>query len=238
MYEFEGKHVLVVGGSSGVGFETARQFINYGAHVTIASRNKKKLEDANLELNNKAKISILDFTNDSSLSSFFEKAQKWDHVVITAAVTPMGSIKELTLDNAKAAMESKFWGAYRIAREVKINAGGSLTLVSGYLASRPKKNTVLQGAINAAIDGLARGLALEMAPVRVNSVSPGLVMTPLWDNIESNKRNEMYSSAKDRLPVARVGKPSDVAKAVLFLADNEYTTGSSLLIDGGGTIAN
>jgi NAD(P)-dependent dehydrogenase (short-subunit alcohol dehydrogenase family) len=97
--------------------------------------------------------------------------------------------------------------------------------------------SVLQGAINAALEALARGLALELAPVRVNTVSPGLIETPLWSKMEASARNTMFESAAGRLPVRRVGQPEDIAQAIVYLASNGYATGSTVLVDGGGAIA-
>ena len=162
---------------------------------------------------------------------------QFDHVVISAAKTATGPLRALPLADAQAAMDSKFWGAYRIARSIDIAPGGSLTFVSGYLSVRPSASSVLQGAINAALEALARGLALELAPVRVNTVSPGLIATPLWDKLAPDVRDAMYAGAAQRLPARRVGQPEDVANAIVYLATTPYATGSTVLIDGGGAIA-
>ena len=155
---------------------------------------------------------------------------------MSAAQTPTGPVRGLALADAYAAMDSKFWGAYRVARAVRIRQGGSLTFVSGFLSVRPSKTSVLQGAINAALESLARGLALELSPVRVNTVSPGLIATPLWSKLDAQARDRMYEGAA-RLPAGRVGQPEDVANAVLYLASTPYATGSTVLVDGGGAIA-
>ena len=134
-------------------------------------------------------------------------------------------------------MDSKFWGAYRIARAARIRDGGSLTLVSGVLGRRPSAASVLQGAINAALEGLARGLALELAPVRVNVVSPGLIDTPLHDRLPADKRQAMFEQVAARLPAKRIGDARDVANAILYLASTPFATGSTVVVDGGGAIA-
>ncbi|WP_437015384.1 SDR family oxidoreductase [Streptomyces sp. enrichment culture] len=128
-------------------------------------------------------------------------------------------------------------GAYRIARSVPVRSSGSLILVAGYLSRRPGRASALQSAVNAALEALVRGLALEYAPLRVNAVSPGLLRTPLWDGPDAAAREDMYEAAVRRLPVGRVGEADDIAQAVLFLAANAYTTGSTLYVDGGGMIA-
>jgi NAD(P)-dependent dehydrogenase (short-subunit alcohol dehydrogenase family) len=134
-------------------------------------------------------------------------------------------------------MNSKFWGAYRVARAARIRGGGSLTLLSGALGRKPSASAVLQGAINAAIEGLARGLALELSPVRVNVVSPGLIDTPIHDRLPADQRRAMFEGAAARLPARRVGEARDVANAVLYLAVTQFATGSTVFVDGGALIA-
>ena len=229
--------VLVVGGSSGIGLATAVAAAEAGAAVTIASRSQTKLESAVSTLGKTARAVALDTGHVASVERFFADEAPWDHIVVSAAQTPTGPVRSLGLADAKIAMESKFWGAYRIARAAKIREGGSLTFVSGFLSVRPSANSVLQGAINAALEALARGLALELAPVRVNAVSPGLVATPLWSGMPNDKREAMFASAAQRLPARRVGQPKDIANAVMFLVTMPFATGSTVRVDGGGAIA-
>ncbi|MDF3834331.1 SDR family oxidoreductase [Cupriavidus basilensis] len=238
--DFKDARVLVVGGSSGIGLAAAAGFAARGASVTIASRSREKVDAAVRGLAGSAGAvtgATLDVTDDASVARFMEGAQPWDHVVISAAQTPTGQVRQLPLADAYAAMDSKFWGAYRVARLVPVRAGGSLTLVSGFLGMRPSKTSVLQGAINAALESLGRGLALELSPVRVNTVSPGLIATPLWDRLDAATRQSMYESVAARLPAQRIGQPEDVANAILYLAGTGYATGSTVLVDGGGAIA-
>ncbi|MGU7812568.1 SDR family oxidoreductase [Burkholderia sp. AW49-1] len=231
-----GKKVLVVGGSSGIGAAAAKAFAKLGAVVTIASRNPARVNvDATPDA--QARTEALDITDTAAVDAFCARVGQFDHVVISAAKTATGPVRTLPLADAQAAMDSKFWGAYRVARSIDIAPGGSLTFVSGYLSVRPNASSVLQGAINAALEALARGLALELAPVRVNAVSPGLIATPLWDKLASDARDAMYAGAAQRLPARRVGQPEDVANAIVYLATTPYATGSTVLIDGGGAIA-
>lgn len=235
--KLDDQKVLVVGGSSGIGEATARAFAEAGAKVTIASRDAARLAASKDRIGYGVSTGVMDITDDASVRAFLDSAGEFDHVVVSAAQTATGPVRGLELDDAYAAMDSKFWGAYRIARAVRIRQGGSLTFVSGFLSVRPSKNSVLQGAINAALESLARGLALELAPVRVNTVSPGLIATPLWSKIDAEARDRMYEGAAARLPAGRVGQPEDVANAVLYLASTPYATGSTVLVDGGGAIA-
>ncbi|KVT19260.1 short-chain dehydrogenase [Burkholderia sp. MSMB1078WGS] len=231
-----GKKVLVVGGSSGIGAAAATAFAQRGAVVTIASRDPARA-GADLARSGHVRTEALDITDTAAVDAFCARAGQFDHVVISAAKTATGPLRSLPLADAQAAMDSKFWGAYRVARAIDIASGGSLTFVSGYLSVRPSASSVLQSAINAALEALARGLALELAPVRVNTVSPGLIATPLWDKLAADARETMYANAAQRLPARRVGRPEDVANAIVYLATTGYATGSTVLIDGGGAIA-
>jgi len=236
MNNFESQTVLIVGGSSGIGAAAAKAFAALGADVTIASRNQAKLDAVAADIGSAVRTAVLDTTDEASVEAFFAKTGRFDHVVISAAQTPGGPVRELALSDAYAAMNSKFWGAYRVARAANITEGGSLTLVSGFLSVRPSKSSVLQGAINAALEALARGLALELSPLRVNAVSPGLIATPLWSKLGEQARQSMYEGAAARLPARRVGQPEDVANAIVYLAGTPYATGSTVLVDGGGAI--
>jgi NAD(P)-dependent dehydrogenase (short-subunit alcohol dehydrogenase family) len=231
------RRVLVVGGSSGIGFETAAVAGSAGASVTIASRSEPRLKAAAARLGGNVETAVLDTNDNAAIERFFAQNKPWDHIVISASQTKSGPVRELDRGDAKAAIESKFWGAYRIARVVRFRGNGSLTLISGFLSERPSASAVLQGAINAALEALARGLALELAPVRVNAVSPGLIETPLWDGLPEEKRKTMFESEAARLPVLRVGQPADIANAVLFLLTTPFATGSTVRVDGGGVVA-
>jgi len=236
MSKLEGKKVLVVGGSSGIGEASAQALAALGAQVTIASRDPAKLQAAAGRLGGGVSTAVLDTSNDAAVEAFFAVQGEYDHVVISAAQTASGPVKQLPLVDAYAAMNSKFWGAYRVARAVKIAAGGSLTLVSGFLATRPSKTSVLQGPINAALESLGRGLALELAPVRVNTVSPGMIATPMWAGSDET-RAAKFEAVAARLPVQRIGQAEDVANAIVYLVTTPYATGSTVLVDGGGAIA-
>ncbi len=237
MSTLSNSRVLVVGGSSGIGLATAQMAGAEGAEVTIASRSRHKLDRAVALIQGDAKAVELDTGDEEVVGRFFADREPFDHVVVSAAQTPSGPVRGLSLDEARRAMESKFWGAYRVARAARITEGGSLTFVSGFLSVRPSAGAVLQGAINAALEALARGLALELAPVRVNAVSPGLIETPLWAGMPDDRRAAMFAGAAERLPARRVGQPEDVARAVLFLLATPFATGSTVRVDGGGAIA-
>jgi NAD(P)-dependent dehydrogenase (short-subunit alcohol dehydrogenase family) len=236
MSKLTGKRILVVGGSSGIGAATARAFADLGADVTIASRNMERLVATAADINLSVAVGTIDITDDLSVQRFFDSDVTYDHVVVSGAQTPIGSLRELPMSDAYAAMESKFWGAYRVARYAKIANDGSLTLVSGILSTRPSNGAAAQGAVNAALEALARGLALELSPVRVNTVSPGIIATPLWSKLDEKSRESMYEATAARLPARRMGQPADVANAIVYVATTPYSTGSTVVVDGGHAI--
>lgn len=237
MNSLNNARVLVVGGSSGIGLAVAAKSVAAEAKVMIASRYASKLANAARSVGASVVTAPLDTADAEAVSRFFEEHGTFDHVVVSAAQTPSGPVRGLPLDQAKAAMESKFWGAYRVARAARLNERGSLTFISGFLSERPSANAVLQGAINAALEALGRGLALELSPVRVNVVSPGMIDTPLWDKLDAASRSEMFERAAGSLPAKVVGQPSDIANAVFFAMTTPFATGSTIRVDGGAAIA-
>jgi NAD(P)-dependent dehydrogenase (short-subunit alcohol dehydrogenase family) len=237
MQSLSNQRVLVIGGSSGIGFATAEAAVNAGAALTIASRNQKKLDSAAAKLGSTVQTQALDTGDNILLEHFFQREQPWAHVVVSAAQTKGGPVRNLELADAAAAMDSKFWGAYRVARAARIRDGGSLTLITGFLSERPSGTAVLQGAINAALESLVRGLALELAPIRVNAVSPGVIETPIWDDLPFEKRKALFESTASHLPAGRIGQPKDIANAVLFVMTTSFVTGSTVRVDGGAVIA-
>jgi NAD(P)-dependent dehydrogenase (short-subunit alcohol dehydrogenase family) len=237
MFRFDNQRVLIVGGSSGIGLAAAAGFAKAGASVTIAARNLERLANAATTLGHGVQTARLDVMDDKAVEKFFEMGEPWRHVVVSGSSVKLGPVRKLPLFDAYSAMNSKFWGAYRIARVARIEPEGSLTFVSGLLSRKPSPDAVLQGAINAALEALAQGLALELAPVRVNTVSPGIIVTPLWDAIPEDKRRAMFEASAAQLPVQRVGQPEDVANAILYLAATPFASGSTVFVDGGGAIA-
>src|SRR6202048_4619246 len=229
-----GKKVVVVGGSSGIGFSTAELAKREGADVIIASRNAERLDAAATKLGVTAIPA--DVTGDKSVEDLFRRCGPVDHVVVTAAQLKTGPFKTVAMDDVRATMEGKFWGAWRVARSAEIRPGGSLTLVSGYLSIRPRPNSAIVGAANGAIESLARSLALELAPVRVNAVSPGIIDNPIRAAMPEEARRDILAKTAAVLPVGRVGVGEDIARRILSLMANGFATGSIVYIDGGALV--
>ncbi len=228
------KKVIIIGGSSGIGLATAKAAVAAGAVVVIASRSAQKLAQAKQQV--QVETAVLDFTQEESVRTFFEKTGALDHLVITGSSVQLGPFRELDTVVAQKSMESKFWGPYRAAKYAQINPQGSIVLFSGILSHRPTPGSAILAAINAGVEGLGRALAVELAPVRVNVICPGLVATSLYDKMPEQQRDDMYRSTANRLLVKRVGTPEDVAATALYLMENGYTTGTVVEVDGGGSL--
>ncbi len=212
-------NVVIIGGSSGIGRAVAQLLASRGAHVTVASRS----------------VGGVDIRNETDVRRFFEDHGPVDHVVVTAMDTAgaYGPVRDLDPAAALAAINVKVIGALLIAKHAGLRPGGSLTLTSGIAAYRPAVGGAVIAAANGALESLAKALALELAPVRVNVVSPGWIDTPVWDTLAGPAKHDRQAAMAERLPGRRIGHPDDVAKAVVALLDNEFVTGSVFQVDGG-----
>jgi len=229
------KKVVIIGGSSGIGLESAKQLIAQGAEVIIASRSEDKLKNAKEQLGVRATAYILDTTQEQQVQSFFEKIGQFDHLVVSAAETSSGLFLQTDTAQARKLFENKFWGQYYAAKygASKILPNGSIILFSGVVAYKSIVGSAILGAVNAAISNLGQTLALELAPIRVNIVSPGIIDTPSRSKMPEEARNNFYNTVENKLPVKRVGKAEDVAQSVLYLLQNSFVTGTVLHVEGG-----
>ncbi len=230
----QGKKVVVVGGSSGIGLSTAELAKAEGAEVIIASHNPERLKAAAARLGVKAIPA--DVTNDESVAGLFRSSGPVDHVVVTAAQLKTGPFKTVAMEDVRGTLEGKLWGAWRVARSAEIKAGGSLTLVSGYLSIRPRPNSAIVSVANGALESLTRALALELAPVRVNCVSPGIIDTPIRAAMPEAARLDMLAKTAASLPVGRVGLGEDIARQILAFMTIGFATGSIVYLDGGALV--
>jgi NAD(P)-dependent dehydrogenase (short-subunit alcohol dehydrogenase family) len=235
----QGKRVVIVGGTSGIGFATAQAFLDESAHVIIASRSAEKLAQAKQRLGEGVEGYELDFRSEEKAAEFFAKVGPFDHLVVTAGEMTMGDFRELPVEEVQQSFNSKFWGQYITVKAATpyLNASGSVTLTSGVYGARPPKGASTFAAINSAVEGLARGLTVDLAPVRVNVISPGLVATELYGGMPEESRQGMFDAVAKQLPVGRVGQPEDLAATYVYLAKNGFTTGSVVLIDGGALLS-
>ncbi|WP_413299166.1 SDR family oxidoreductase [Bacillus sp. 1P10SD] len=230
-----GKRVVVLGGTSGIGLATAKAFLDQSAQVIIASRSVSKLNEAKQVLGGNVEGNEIDFRSEEKVAEFFSKVGKFDHLVVTAGEGAMGHFSELPVASAKEAFDSKFWGQYITVRSALpyLNNESSITLTSGVYGVRPPQGATTLAAINSAIEGLVRGLSVDLAPIRVNVVSPGIVDTPIYAGMPDDQRQALFNGIAKQLPVGRIAKPEDIAETYVYLAKNGFTTGTAVLIDGG-----
>jgi len=235
------QHVVVIGGSSGMGLATAQAAAREGANVTIAGRNEARLAAAAGAVGVKARAKPLDITDEAAVVAFFEDIESFDHLVITAHASSVvtGAIESLanmSLAAARAFMETKFWGPFAAAKHgaSKLKPTGSMIFFSGAAGARKLlPNHTAIGATNGAVEAFARQLAKEIAPKRVNVIAAGLVKTPTYDGLSDEARTAMYAGYAKSALVGRVGLPEDIARAALYLMSNGYVTGQIHEIDGG-----
>ncbi len=233
------KRIIIIGGGSGMGLATAIAATAAGARVVIASRSRDKLEKARRVIGGDTEVMPLDVMDEAAVRAFFHRVGEFDHLTTPGNVAAGGPF--LTRDTAavRADFDSKFWGQYLAAKygAPLIRPGGSIVLFSGIYSQRPSAGVSGVAAINSAIEGLTRGLAVELAPIRVNAVSPGLVdNTPIFDAMPKEAKDEMFQRFAAAVPLNRAGQPEEIAQTVLYLMSNTLTTGSTLYVDGGYTL--
>jgi NAD(P)-dependent dehydrogenase (short-subunit alcohol dehydrogenase family) len=239
MENLKNKKVIIIGGSSGIGFATAKLLSSIGAIVIIASRNQKRIDNALKKLPNQSKGYAIDITNENQVKTLFEKIGSFDHLVFTAGESlVIKNVADITLETAQNFFDVRYWGAFTAVKYSIsfIKTTGSITLTSGIASNRPNKGWALGASVCAAMEGFTRAMAIELAPVRVNIVSPGMVKTELWSNMADSDREMMYTSIAKNLPVQRVGSAEDVAKSFVYLLEQNYGTGQTLIVDGGTSL--
>jgi NAD(P)-dependent dehydrogenase (short-subunit alcohol dehydrogenase family) len=236
---FENKRVVIVGGSSGIGLAVAEEAASRGADVVIVSSSAARVQEAIKSIGGKARGQAVDVSDEKAVASFFTNLGAFDHLVFTAGDSlQLNELAKTDLKQARRAFELRYWSAIATVKygSPQIRKGGSIVLTTGIAGRRPHSGWVIAASVCGTIEALTRALAIELAPIRVNAVSPGVVRTNLWQNMSSEDREQLFESVGKRLPVGRVGEAHDIAHAYLFLMQEGFGTGQTVVVDGGAVL--
>jgi NAD(P)-dependent dehydrogenase (short-subunit alcohol dehydrogenase family) len=230
--------VVVIGGSSGIGLATAKAAADEGAHVVITGRSREKLTEAKAAIGREVRAESIDANDEAATRRLFLGLPRINHVFVSAATVSLGTGIMADTSTLRPALDTRFWGSLYAAKYAspKMPPDGSITFTSGISGWRPRPGSSVGSASCGAIEAFARSLAFDLAPIRVNTVQPGIIDTPLIDSLLGERAGMVKEAAATRLPVRRVGRPEDIAEAVLFLMKNGFTTGITLTVDGGHTL--
>ncbi|MEL7003327.1 MAG: SDR family oxidoreductase [Bacteroidota bacterium] len=228
---------IVIGGSSGIGKAVATLASKKEAEVTVTGLTESKLDMLKSDLPN-VKITSLDVNDEEAVNAFINGFDTIDHLYIAAGSTKLGSILDGTVEEQMAPIDLRLKGSVYVIRAAakKMNTGGSITFTGGLSTDRPVSGAWVSGIGTAVAEQLARVMALELAPIRFNAVSPGWTDTPMWDTILGEGKQEVFEQVAEKQPVKRLATPNEVAQAVLFFMENKSVTGEIIHVDGGARL--
>jgi NAD(P)-dependent dehydrogenase (short-subunit alcohol dehydrogenase family) len=232
--ELAGQTVVVLGGSSGIGFETAKQARSAGADVVLSGRNPERVEHAARELGALSSAAF-DVTDFERLGRFFDELPKpIGHIMVTAGGPYYARLADIDFTQARRNVEEEFWLPLHVARFAagKVRPGGTLLFIGGTGGRRPAAGPLIT-TFTAAIPALTKALALELAPIRVNLIAPGFVDTPLSASLLGDRLDARREQLRTTLPIRRVVGPADIAALAIHLMVNTAITGATYDIDGG-----
>jgi NAD(P)-dependent dehydrogenase (short-subunit alcohol dehydrogenase family) len=229
-----GRTVLVIGRASGIARAVVMASRDAGARVIAAGRNSDVLARGYAD-ESRITTDIVDITDDDSIAALGERIGAVDHIVSTASARARGKLSDLTRDAVRASLDTKVIGPLMLAKHLgpRINEGGSFVLFSGVAAFKIAAGTMAVAITNGAADTLTRSLAVELAPIRVNAISPGVIDTGAWDALGEQGKSDMFADQAHRNPAGRIGTAADIADAVLFAMTSTFLTGVTLAVDGG-----
>lgn len=226
--------VLVVGRGGGLAQAISLAARDAGAQVVAAGRNQAGL-DAVYASEPGISTETVDLTDEASIAALGKRLGTVGHVVSTASARARGRVPDLERDAVRRSFDTKVIGPLLLAKHLapRMTDGGSFVIFSGAAATKITVGTLAVAITNAAADTLARSLALELAPIRVNAISPGVIDTSAWDGLGEQGKADYFAEMTQRNPARRIGTPADVAQAVVFAMTNTFLTGQTLHIDGG-----
>jgi NAD(P)-dependent dehydrogenase (short-subunit alcohol dehydrogenase family) len=228
------KEVVVIGGTSGIGLATAVMAQDAGARVTVVGRDKGRLADAVERLGGNARGVAFDVADETAVEDLFASFDHVDHVALLAGSRVDGEIATLDTSTIQVPVNDRLWGALYVCKHAAPKmSDGSITICSGVGVARPRRGSAVVAAAAGASEILARAVAQEIAPIRVNVIRPGVIDTPLLTRVAGERRDQMIASQAKRIPLGRIGQAVEIAHAILFLMSNTYVTGTTLTIDGG-----
>jgi NAD(P)-dependent dehydrogenase (short-subunit alcohol dehydrogenase family) len=231
-----GKRVVCLGGTSGIGYAVAARSVIEGASVVVVSSRQEKVDRAISQLAGATEGYAVDLTDEMQVRQLFLDVGEFDHMVFSAGdPLPPTNLLEMDVDAARQLFNLRYWGALMAAKygSGHIRDGGSITLVSGTIGRRPRKGGSIGASLTGATEALTRALAVELAPLRVNAVCLGVMQTEMWSGVSDAQRNAMFESISSAVPLGRVGEPADAAEAFLYLMREQYSTGQIIVLDGG-----
>jgi len=234
------QHVIIVGGSSGIGLATAQRLLDASFQVTITGRDLKRLDVAKEALQGRAKMVAADASDAGKMKAFFEQIGEFDHLVLALGSGKGGGpFSAVSLDDVKKGFEEKVFSHFGCAQAALpfLRKDGSITFIAAVTAHAAMPGTSGIGAANAAVAALVPILAAELRPLRVNGVSPGVIDTPWWDFLTENQKTSVFAEYAAKSPIGRVGTPDDVARAIDSLIENTFMTGQTIICDGGLCLA-
>ncbi len=227
---------VITGATGGIGSATAKHLIALGAEVIVSARSRDKLDTALAELGPSATGHVMDLSDPDSIAAFFAAAGPFDHLVTPAASSMFAPISDMDLAAAREIFETKQWGQMLCVQAAlkQMPESGSITLFSGTVTQKPIPGATMFAAVGGATEAAARIWAHELAPMRVNTIVPGIIETGVWSGLMgAETAQQTLDATASALPVGRVGTAHDVAKAVGFLIDNGFVNGHALVVDGG-----
>jgi NAD(P)-dependent dehydrogenase (short-subunit alcohol dehydrogenase family) len=230
----ENAEVVVIGGTSGIGLATAAMAQRAGARITVVGRDEGRLANALEQLGGTARGMALDVADEGAVQRLFAAYDHVDHVAMLAGTRADGEIMTIDTSVMTGPVDSRLWGALYVCRYAAPQmTDGSITICTGVGVARPRRGGAVVAAAAGASEILARVVALELAPIRVNVIRPGIVDTPMLAAMAGERLEAVIASQAKRTPLRRIAKPEEIADGILFLMTNTYVTGSTLTIDGG-----